>query len=372
MEKEQNKRMEVMKKQNKGITLIALVITIIVLLILAGVTIATLTGDNGLLQKATNAQKLSDIGEEKEIIGLSVNQVKAENLGEELTRNIIDNALNKNSKENNKARVTDEDEGIFIITFDSQRTYTLDISTGKIDILERKIDNAPGNIKVGINGETLAGNENSPYEIWSIEDLVELSVHSSNYAASYIKLMQDLDFNSNLSYTDGKMLECNSISELKDKLTNTNGEGFTPISFWGVFDGQKNKIDNIYIKKGNAVLFYDLDHQAVIKNLKISGNLIATSTYGKAAGIFYGNNATIINCVNNAKITSTYWAGGIVAYDMNCKIYNCINNGEIKSGSYAGGIASSTSNGSSMIYNCFNVGKVTGNNYVGGISRWCQ
>ena len=36
-------------KKEKGITLIALVITIIVLLILAGVTIATLTGDNGIL-----------------------------------------------------------------------------------------------------------------------------------------------------------------------------------------------------------------------------------------------------------------------------------------------------------------------------------
>ena len=41
---------------NGGITLIALVITIIVLLILAGVAIATLTGDNGLLQKATNSK----------------------------------------------------------------------------------------------------------------------------------------------------------------------------------------------------------------------------------------------------------------------------------------------------------------------------
>ena len=34
-------------RKNQGITLIALVITVIVLLILAGVTIATLTGDNG-------------------------------------------------------------------------------------------------------------------------------------------------------------------------------------------------------------------------------------------------------------------------------------------------------------------------------------
>ena len=47
-------------KNNKGITLIALVITIIVLLILAGITIAMLTGDNGLLTNASKA-KVSQI-----------------------------------------------------------------------------------------------------------------------------------------------------------------------------------------------------------------------------------------------------------------------------------------------------------------------
>ena len=44
-------------KSIKGITLIALVITIIVLLILAGVTIAALSGDNGILQNATKAKE---------------------------------------------------------------------------------------------------------------------------------------------------------------------------------------------------------------------------------------------------------------------------------------------------------------------------
>lgn len=43
-------------KSNKGITLIALVITIIILLILAGISIATLTGENGLLSKANTAK----------------------------------------------------------------------------------------------------------------------------------------------------------------------------------------------------------------------------------------------------------------------------------------------------------------------------
>ena len=42
-------------RHEKGITLIALVITIIVLLILAGISLATLTGDNGVLKQATNA-----------------------------------------------------------------------------------------------------------------------------------------------------------------------------------------------------------------------------------------------------------------------------------------------------------------------------
>ncbi len=42
---------------NKGITLIVLVITIIILLILAGVTIATLTGENGILRKITNSKR---------------------------------------------------------------------------------------------------------------------------------------------------------------------------------------------------------------------------------------------------------------------------------------------------------------------------
>ena len=45
------------KRKNEGITLIALVITIIVLLILAGVTIATLMGDNGILTKANEGKE---------------------------------------------------------------------------------------------------------------------------------------------------------------------------------------------------------------------------------------------------------------------------------------------------------------------------
>ena len=63
---------------NKGITLIALVITIIVLLILAGVTIATLMGDNGILTKATKAKNDQADGTVKEAVALLWNEYQLE------------------------------------------------------------------------------------------------------------------------------------------------------------------------------------------------------------------------------------------------------------------------------------------------------
>ena len=58
------------KENDKGITLIALVITIIVLLILAGVSIAILTGENGILTQAQKAKEQTEQaqGEEQNIL----------------------------------------------------------------------------------------------------------------------------------------------------------------------------------------------------------------------------------------------------------------------------------------------------------------
>lgn len=65
-------------KNNKGITLIALVITIIVLLILAGVAIAMLSGDNGILTRASDSKVANEIGAKKD----EVNMAAAEGITE--------------------------------------------------------------------------------------------------------------------------------------------------------------------------------------------------------------------------------------------------------------------------------------------------
>ena len=68
-------------RNQKGITLIALVITIIVLLILAGVSIAMLTGQNGILTRATDAKKDTTTAEAVERINMALNAAYAQAMG---------------------------------------------------------------------------------------------------------------------------------------------------------------------------------------------------------------------------------------------------------------------------------------------------
>ncbi len=62
-------------RNQRGITLIALVITIIVLLILAGVSIAMLTGQNGILTRAQDATKATTEAEADEALRLAVSEI---------------------------------------------------------------------------------------------------------------------------------------------------------------------------------------------------------------------------------------------------------------------------------------------------------
>ena len=65
-----------MLKQNKGITLVALVITIIVLLILAGVSISLVVGDNGVLTQAKTSSDKTKISQFREALGIAINDVQ--------------------------------------------------------------------------------------------------------------------------------------------------------------------------------------------------------------------------------------------------------------------------------------------------------
>ena len=75
-------------KSTKGITLIALVVTIIILLILAGVSIAMLTGNNGVLTQAKSAKERTGEKEEQERVNLAVSSAMTLGIGTITTENL--------------------------------------------------------------------------------------------------------------------------------------------------------------------------------------------------------------------------------------------------------------------------------------------
>ena len=328
---------EKQRRNSKGITLIALVITIIVLLILASVSIAMLTGDNGILSQAQRAKEATENAARNE----------AKDLQE------LESWMN--------GQITGE-----------VQAYPVD-------------DDNPGEL----DGE---GTSEKPYKIESIEDLVAFSsivntgayngksYSNRTYNGEYVELSQTLDFNYDGSYALESSLETGG---LKDTLTNGGFEiigkdfSFTNLTgniFLGTFNGNGNTIKNVYIKNqfttdrsgAGAGLFGAT--MGTIQNLNIIGKIqvntqmtLQQSIGGVAAlstgtiencnanitisgekvgsgiktigGIVGANLGNVNRCYANVNIEekglSTTGIGGIAGVNYN-KVYNCVSQGNIK------------------------------------------
>jgi len=126
-----------MKKENKlkkesGVTIIALAITIIVLLILTGVTLGTVFSNTGVLENVQIAKLDNEIEEEKEILKISLLKAIKSNKSGEIEELKLRNALIyyldlEGDEEINTLVVTyNQTNEIFTVTLPSGRIYTID------------------------------------------------------------------------------------------------------------------------------------------------------------------------------------------------------------------------------------------------------
>lgn len=285
-------------KNNKGITLIALVVSIIVLLILAGISISMLTGQNGILNGATETKEKTDYAKEKEEISLAITTSKMEN---------IDNTtkINKESFEkifrqqyNKNITIDGNEDNSFNITFnESNRTYYVSEYGDIIDDSNvLKISTAD--------------------EFKKFRDSVN---NGNNYNGAYIYLNNDITLNIDERWTPvGVYITIDS-------------EQNNP--FMGIFDGKNHKINGININTTDKCQgLFGLVEKGTVKNVilgtenNISGGLVT------AGIVAYAYDETqIINCNNMAKIESSgKTVGGIVGVaNKNVKIQKNFNSGEI-------------------------------------------
>ena len=380
-------------KKETGITLLALVITITILLILAGITISAITGENGIIGNAGQAKEETEIANEKEIVEKATVQAMGNNKYGNIEESELQSELDKETGVG-KTDATDIGDEFEVIFVDSNRYYIVDKDGNIEGEYPVNKDKNPGDFTIGEKGETLDGSIDHPYEISCIEDLVVLSNISrgkgnyiedgeikeatkDTFSGDTIILTKDLNFNSTVSYADLSMtwrydegeeayvIDEKSTQNLRDLLIDKNGVGFVPIgedkvggnfAFSGVFDGQNHKIQNIYENTEKAGLFekinstiknlglVDLDirgtenvggissayYSSKLYNIYVSGSITGKNVGGiVGAG---GGGLECINCCNFATIQATEGAAGLIKYgdiNSNINIVNCCNSGKI-------------------------------------------
>ena len=201
-------------KQAKGITLIALVITIIVLLILAGVAISMLTGENGILKQATNAKDTTDKSEFEEQVKLAVMASKVNDKGAiDLTTleaeigKIKGTEITKNGTENNLPWTVKK--GSYEVTITEDGNTSNIEKDNDDDVMENAKKAMPtgGTIDKNTNAKTGIVMIDSNQNEWVWIEVPATVFASATSSTDYDNIKADLiayasDYRSSSSYTD--------------------------------------------------------------------------------------------------------------------------------------------------------------------------
>lgn len=395
-------------KQRKGITLIALAITIAVLLILAGISINMVLGNKGMISKAREAAEETEIANEKEIVEISAIEAisKGGRLSEIITEENLRQALTNNIGSESLYNLTTLADKFSITFLESGRNYLVD-SDGNLILNDIKIaDKTPGDYT---DGGKQDGTEVKPFKIESIEDLIAFeragNADKTVFDGKVVLLMTDLDFKSSNSYVDSNntsLFEDYNKDGIKEgimkEVTKETEAGYQPMkNFTGVLDGQNHTIRNLYINKTDLADYLGfiaiLDETGTIRNLNVEGNIKCSADsqnlkMHKIGGLLGINEGVIVeNCSSNVKIEVTVknaitnylgvdiprlYVGGLIG-DNETNINDCENYGDITvqfernkqdETSYPihnliGGVSAKASG---SVQNCINYGKI---NYVG-------
>ena len=412
------------KKTNKGITLVALVITIIVLVILAGVSINLILGNNGVIEKAKGAKEINSEQSAKEKLELEIGNISIDKFSiETYNEEYFDNYMQQKGfivngnivlvngwqfqVEKSVPKIVEglgKGEEIQQIAVTTDVTYAADYTKA---ILKVGIT-FEGNIEqIKINGQDIEiptktdnkyeiekeiltnGNysiyikdENNGYKLISapiteITENIKISTveefvafrdkvnRGATYEGKTVELTQDLNLSS----------VCYKVDE-----TTTNYISWEPIGnygtdtthmFKGTFNGNNHTIDYLYINTTN-------DYQGLfgyVENGTITGVVIGLNSSIKANANVGGiagkiENSTVSNCGNNAEIvTINGYTGGITGNCENSEIISTYNKGNVTSNKHlVGGIVGrmvATTN--KTIKYSYNTGNITGAYEVGGI-----
>ena len=311
--------------KNKGITLIALVVTIIVLLILAGISITMLTGQNGILKRAVEAKDITSEAQLAEDIILEENEYRIdisagnsnalndliqrlEKKGYEVTED--DGKINVKYKDWNQEIILDNETYIkksYYSDFETawndannNSTENADLDTSKnakayivnneetelyliTDVTVSKKIDVNTNLILNLNGKTLefkdeTGKGNQKYIY--VSENGKLTINDETNNGKIIKTIKDEETSDYLIAVDGKLYINSGIYSIKGNSTkritgfligysNYNNTNDSKSGIYLETNGGSISVENTGIGSANGINCYDNKSSALIKDITI-------------------------------------------------------------------------------------------------------
>ena len=278
-------------KNDKGITLISHVITIIVLIIIAGVAINFAIGENGIITKAQEAKKVQIIAEAKEKIGTEILAAQVESIerNEELEQAQIEDIISKYGElqvDGDTIILKDNGYEVSLLEIYNGTTSNSGGSTGNTELDNLKTELAKTNAtsaqilkdyKAYSNGQLIAGTmenyagKTQDATVSSDSDYTYLTIPKEGYYGTDSKLRM---LNSNLSnISDGGYL-----ANIRDtnKLNVTKG---TYVACYTLHSGTKTNISSASIVSDNSSTVIEEINSFISSGADSSGEYNKTVTY---------------------------------------------------------------------------------------------
>ena len=406
-----------------GITLIALVITIIILLILAGIVINLTIGENGIIKRASQGGEKYKEAEAREKLELALVDLQAQKV---IDRTYNETTYIDNYLGNKGMTVVGDKVTVDGWQFEIDRSVPkIVIGLGKGEMQESSqiaintavtnaVDYTNATIKIEItseedigsiqiNGEEIevptkvdgkyiiekevsnngsyiinAKNTKNEYktakvevtevsedmDIQTAEQLVafrERVNKGATYEGRTVRLINDLNLSGICGETKGNWEPIGSYEE-------NNSHPFK-----GTFEGNNHTIDYLYINTTNDYQgLFGYVEKGTIKGIVIGSN--SSITGGNCTGGIVGfiESAVVQNCGNNGIISGSLFIGGIIGQAYNSNIGECYNKADVTNTSgYAAGIGGyvwAEKSGKYNIENNYNEGNITGGYAIGGIT----
>ena len=194
----------------KGITLIALIVTIIVLVILAGFSVAVLMGDNGIINKAMKSKTDTIIGDVKDAAEIIRGDYEVEHLGEGPTsRYIIEQLIAQGKINSNQVVDWGDDSQDGVITVEGQDVHVYGRFSGAGD------NNLPQNAIIAISKNYILRNSGSltlysPYNTQGAQERFDSTKLHETEVLTNVKTLNNYDY---IITKDGRVYN-NEITDL--------------------------------------------------------------------------------------------------------------------------------------------------------------